>query len=300
MDEESTAVNQAEVVDTSTTESAAVANDESTDLFDAMDDELGLESDNSEEEEAIIDDSEESEESEDTADKTESNQTEEPEAGEKEPTAADRRKEQLNTEIRDMVAERNRIAQELEQARQLASQLQATQQQEESQPQTVEGYLEQVNPDTGEYYTPQEAKLALMDRQLERLQVERQQERHVAEVRQKQSQLLSEAQRVVTDFPQFNPESPQYNEALAKRLDRILEGNLIYDPVTNQPVGSHTPIYEIYKTYSDSIQSGSLTGAEQQRKATAKMLKNADVVGGSGDFKADRKSAFEEGFESEF
>lgn len=296
MDEESTAVNQAEVVDTSTTESAAVANNESTDLFDAMDDELGLESDKSEEEEAIIDDS-----GEETEGSDEQSDSEKPEtaAEEKEPTAADRRKEQLNTEIRDMVAERNRIAQELEQARQLASQLQATQQ-EESQPQTVEDYLDQVNPDTGEYFTPQEAKLALMDRQLERLQVERQQERHVAEVRQKQSQLLSEAQRVVTDFPQFNPESPQYNEALAKRLDRILEGNLIFDPVTNQPVGSHTPIYEIYKTYSDSIQSGSLTGAEQQRKATAKMLKNADVVGGSGDFKADKKSAFEEGFESEF
>lgn len=275
MDEESTAVNTTEVVDTSPTESAAVETTEST--GDELDDFI-RETMTDEEPEEKEEEEDTHTEPDDTAEVTE--EGEDTAKEQSEPTAADRRKDQLNTEIRDMVAQKNQLAKELEQYQQLAANLQQ-QQAQERLPQNVEEYLNEINPDTGEYFTPQEAQLNLMAQKLQQMETERQQERHIAEVRTHQAEFTNEIDKVLRDFPEFDAESDKFNPELSERMDAILQANLIIDPVTRQPIGSHTPLYQLYKTISDSTQLGSRLGAQQQQRANSKMLQSVDVAGGS-------------------
>lgn len=286
MDEQSTAVSTEGAVDTSATESATVEISKSTgdDFADFMRDELTEQSEDDTSTETT-DDHEVEEETE-----ANSQDDEQVERQAQKQSGADRRKDQLSTEIRDMVAQKNQLAQELERYQQLAASLKQQKQVQEQSPQTIDDYLNTVNPDTGEYFTPQEAQLNLMAQQLQRLETERQQERHFNEIRTQQTQFANEIDKVLRDFPEFDSESDKFNPELSQRMDAILQGSLIIDPVTQQPIGSHTPIYQLYKTISDSTQLGSRIGAAEQQKATSKMLQSVDVSGGANNSKLNEES----------
>lgn len=178
-------------------------------------------------------------------------------------TKADKRKEQLNSEIRDLVAERNRIRDEVEQANQEAYRVP-----------TVEEAVEQINPETGDYYTRLEAEVAVMKQQ-------QQLQRYNEQVAESRLTLRSEADRALREFPVFDENSPEYDEVLARQADELLTPNLIFDQNTNQLIGSRLSPYKVYKTLHDTRAQASSRSQAKAQKATEKMLASADPSSGA-------------------
>lgn len=205
----------------------------------------------------------------DTEDSTEVTPAEskEPEQGETEAevpqSAADERKQQLNTEIRDLVSQRNTLRAEVEKANA-----------EVYQPATEDELVGQVNPDTGQEYSRVEAKLAAFE-QAQELKA------YNDQVADNQLTLATEAQKVVQDFPMFNPDSDQYKPELAAKADALLGKNLILDQNTGQPIGSNVSPYELYQTIAMAAQASAVEGQIQGQKATEKMLASVDSASGA-------------------
>ena len=78
---------------------------------------------------------------------------------------AETRKQQLNNEIRDKVAERNALRKEIAELNRQKYQMKS-----QSDIPTVEALMDQINPETNDYYTRTEAKLYRIEaeRELER------------------------------------------------------------------------------------------------------------------------------------
>jgi len=177
---------------------------------------------------------------------------EEPKVEDKPQSRADERKDQVNTEIRDLVSQRNALRQEVEK---LNSQV--------YQPQTVDQLV-------SEGMSEAEARIAAMEQKIELTDYNN----RVAEA---QLVINSESQRVLQDFPIFDPESPTYSEKLAASTAEILRSNLIIDPNTNQVIGSNVSPYQLYKTIAEATQVNAVDNQIQGQKATEKMLASVDA-----------------------
>lgn len=258
MDEESNAVNAPVVADTTPTESAPVENQSSevADEFDGLGD---IDLTNPVEADKETDSKDQATEDKDPQEEVEAEETD----TESQPQGkAEERKQQLNTEIRDLVSQRNAIRAEVERANAAAY-----------QPATGDELLEQINPETGEYYNSLEAKLASMEQRQEI-------DRYNTQVAEAQLTLSSEASRALNDFPMFDSESKEYNPEVAAQVDQLLGQNLVFDPNTNQVIGSRVSPYQLYKTVSDASRAAAVSGQMNAQKATEKMLANVDVPGG--------------------
>lgn len=204
-----------------------------------------------------------------------------PEETQEEPKSkGEQRKEQLNTEIRDLVAHRNKLRQEVESINNQAYQLP-----------TPEQLMEQVNPETGEYYNRMEA-------QLQAMQQERAIEKYNTQVAEAQLQLDTEAERALRDFPELFKEDSPYKDAVVNAT-QMLQKSLHIDPRTNQIIGSAISPYELYKTLNDSIQSAASVGQVQAQKAQSEMLANADTTV-TQENKVPKKDTFLSGFDAEW
>lgn len=159
---------------------------------------------------------------------------------------AEERKDQLNTEIRDLVAKRNAIKQEVER-------LNA----ETYNPQTAEELINQGMDENS-------ARIAAME-QREEL---RQYNDRVAEA---QLTIGNESERVLRDFPMFDPESSQYVPQVATQAARLLQQNLIIDQNTQQVIGSHVSPYELYKTIYDANQASAVDNQIKGQRAAEQM-----------------------------
>lgn len=175
---------------------------------------------------------------------------------------ADERKQQLNTEIRDLVSQRNMLREQVEQLNSQAY-----------RPATEQELLDQVNPETGEYYNRVEAKIAAMEQRQEL-------ERYNSQVAEAQLTLGTEAQRALRDFPIFDPLSSEYKPEVAAQVDQLLGANLVFDQNTGQVIGSHTSPYQLYQTVANSMQASAVAGQLEGQRATEKMLASADNAGG--------------------
>jgi hypothetical protein len=171
---------------------------------------------------------------------------------EKPQTKADERKTQLNTEIRDLVAQRNALKQEVEK-------INAEVYQPATEQELVEGGM-----------TATDAKVEALRQQIE----VRDYNERVAEA---QLTLHSEANRVLNDFAWANPDSSEYNEELAMEASELLKANLIYDPNTGQEIGSNVSPYQLYKTLNKAAGISQAQGQLKGQQATEKMLANADA-----------------------
>lgn len=188
--------------------------------------------------------------------------TEEAEVTEEEqdkPTKAEARKEQLNTEIRDLVALRNQIRQEVE-----------AKHAEVYKPATVDELTEQVNPETGDYYNRLEAKLEAIEQQ-------RQVETYNNQVAEARLSLTTDASRAVADFPIFDETSPNYIPTLAAQVDRQLASALVIDPNTNEIIGSRESPYNLYKAAYDAYMIGQQRASANGQKAVTSMMNNVDI-----------------------
>lgn len=166
---------------------------------------------------------------------------------------AEDRKQQLNTEIRDLVSQRNALKSEVEQ---LNSQV--------YQPATEQELQEQG-------MSQLEAKVEAMRQQQEL-------ERYTSQVADAQLTIESESQRVLSDFPIFNPDSDQYKADIAAQASQLLQANLVYDQNTGQVIGSNVSPYQLYQTLAQTYQASQAEGQIQGQKATEKMLASADIV----------------------
>jgi hypothetical protein len=249
-------------------------NDDAT-LGDDWDDEPEQETDSEDAEETEEPESED-ENSEDTEETEEQPEAEKPAEEVKPQTKGEKRKEQLNTEIRDLVSERNRIKAEVEQLNGSVYQVP-----------TVDQLVEQVNPATGDYFSRMEAEIATMKQQ----SALRDYNDKVAESR---LSLVSDTQRALRDFPQYDETSKDYDEEAASQVQALIEPNLIrdpnvpeIDPNTRQPtgrgvvIGSRVSPYTIIKTLADNSNRASARSQVKAQKATEKMLSTADPGTGS-------------------
>lgn len=156
-----------------------------------------------------------------------------------------------NAEIRDLVAARNALKARVEKTN-----------------------AEVYEPATEEDLTAQgmnslEAKVEAMRQQNEM----REYNERVVEA---QLTINTEAERVIRDFPIFNPESDVFDKELADEAAALLEANLIRDPNTNEIIGSNVSPYQLYKTLDRASGISATKGQIKAQQATEKMLANAD------------------------
>lgn len=186
---------------------------------------------------------------------------------EKPTKGAEERKTQLNTEIRDLVAQRNAIKAE-------------------------------VTKLTGEVYQPatendlMEDGLSATDAKVEAMRQQLAVRDYNEQVAEQQLTLSTESLRVLNDFPIFNPDSDQYDQELAEEAAGLMESNLIrdpnvpeIDPNTGQPtgrgliIGSNVSPYSFYKTLARASGISATKGQLKGQQAQQEMLANADSPG---------------------
>lgn len=191
-------------------------------------------------------------ESETEDDSEEKSEDEVEETEDKPQSKAEERKTQLNTEIRDLVSQRNALKAEVEKANS-----------EVYQPATEDELVDQG-------YTATDAKVEALRQSIEMKE-------YNDKVADAQLTISNDAQRVLTDFPTFNPESEGYDKELALEAAELAEANLIKDPNTGQIIGSNVPLYKIYKTLARASGISEAKGQIKGQQDTEKMLANADA-----------------------
>jgi hypothetical protein len=187
----------------------------------------------------------------DVADDTDEPVPDETKAEAEVPQKAEQRKEQLNTEIRDLVAQKNALKAEVEKKNA-----------EVYQVASVDELTEQGLSDS--------------DAKVEALRQQYEMDKYNSQVADAQLTLSSEAERVLNDFPVFNPESKGYDKELAEEAATLLEANLDIDQNTGQIIGSRVSPYQLYKTLARASTLSTTKGQLKGQQATEKMLANAD------------------------
>jgi len=196
-------------------------------------------------------------ESEESADDSEEPPEDKEESEEKPQGRADKRKEQVSSEIRGLVAQRNALKQEVEK---LNSEVYKPQSAEELE---------------AEGYSATDAKVAALEQKLELSEFNN----RVVEVNMA---LGEESQRVLSEFPEFNPYTsdgsinPDYDKDIAEEAAALLEANLIRDPNTKAIIGYHATPYQIYKPIAMANRKSKVEGQIKGQKATEKMLSSVD------------------------
>lgn len=171
---------------------------------------------------------------------------------------AEERKQQLNTEIRDLVTQRRDLQAEVER---LNSQVYA--------PQSIDDLTQEINPDTGEYYSRLEARV-----------IAGEQARDLAaynnQVAEAQLVIGTQSQRVLQDFPMFNPDSPDYKPEVANNAASIVAKAIQTDPNTGQVMGSNIDIYNFYQTIASANQASAVENQLKGRRASAQESASAE------------------------
>lgn len=170
-------------------------------------------------------------------------------------SAADERKQQLNTEIRDLVTQRNSLRQE----------------------------VERINGQVYGARTPEqimeEDGLDDVRAEMKSMREERELQAYNERVSEAQLVIGTESQRVIQDFPMFNPDSPEYKPAVAEQAAQLLRQSLEIDPNTNQVVGSTVSPYQLYQTIASANQVSAVENQIAGQKATEQMLASAEPQG---------------------
>lgn len=169
---------------------------------------------------------------------------------------AEERKTQLNTEIRDLVSQRNAIRTE----------------------------VEKLNADTYQVATEDELVAQGMDpltAKVEALDQRSQLSDYNNKVADAQLTLESESQRVLREFPMFDENSTEFNKDLTAQASSLLQESLEFDPNTGQVTGSKVSPYQLYKTLATAAQASKTDGQIEGQKAAEKQLANSDTLPGA-------------------
>lgn len=164
---------------------------------------------------------------------------------------ADERKAQLNSEIRDLVSQRNALKEQVAKA-------------------NAEVYQVATEDEL------MEDGLSVTDAKVEALRQQIEMKDYNEKVADAQLTLSTESERVLKDFPIFDPDSELYEKELAESASELLESNLITDPNSGQIIGSNVSPYKLYKTLATAQGISTVKGQLKGQKDTEKMLANAD------------------------
>lgn len=186
---------------------------------------------------------------------------------------AEKRKEQLNSEIRELVAQRNAIREET--SRLIKEKYGA---QTNGQVKTEDELVNDINPETGDYYTRAEARAEITKNRLDQLEQERQREEYASQIAESRFTMEQEATQAVKDFPMFNSQSDQYNKELATEAAEILSGAIEKDPQTGMEIGCKIPIYKFYLMLAKAAESAKKQGEIAGREAAQKMMGSVDTI----------------------
>jgi vacuolar-type H+-ATPase subunit I/STV1 len=273
MSQDETAVKDEVVADATAAESAPVENLESEVAEEDVDTSGYDDPDGTPERLKTDDEAEEADETDEPAEAEETEAQEQPQDGEKplSPKAENR--------FQQLANERNQLKAELEALR--AREAQFAQEQ---------NLINEVNPETGEYYTPQEIERIAWQQSREQQAQQVAQERYNLEVQQNQQTIDSELARAYQEFPELDPSSNsplalQATERVVKALVRSEDGTV---------VGAYDSPYEILKTIAEATKANAAQYEAKAQKATEKMLANVDP--GSAATQAKAKSADDELF----
>ena len=188
---------------------------------------------------------------------------------------AETRKQQLNNEIRDKVAERNALRREIAELNKQKYQMKNV-----SDLPTVDALMEQINPETGDYYTRTEAKLARIEAERELERETKKLDEYTESIVDNRLRLRDEADRVLKDFPMFDESSSSYDKDLAEKAEQVAEKLLIKDK-SGEVIGSNGSIYDVYALVAAAVESAGKSGEIAGKKAAEKMMVSADVIGAS-------------------
>jgi hypothetical protein len=166
---------------------------------------------------------------------------------------ADERKAQLNTEIRDLVSQRNSLRDQVAKANAEVYQV-AT---------------EDELVDQG---------MSALEAKVEAMRQETEVSKYNERVAEEQLRIGHESDRVLRDFPMFNPESSEYDQELGEEAATLLRANLILDPNTQQVIGSNVSPYQLYKTLARASGISAAKGQIQGQQDTQAMLASADTA----------------------
>lgn len=166
---------------------------------------------------------------------------------------AEPRKEELNTEIRDLVARRNALRESV-----------ARTNSEAYQPATEKELVDEG--------------MSATDAKVEALRQTIEVKDYNDKVADAQLTIESEANRVMEDFAWANPNSEQFNKELSTEAAQLLQANLIIDTNTSQVIGSNISPYQLYKTLNSAAGISAVQGKIEGQKATETMLANTDTA----------------------
>lgn len=192
----------------------------------------------------------------------EAEEPEEPEAETEEvtepPKGAEARKEQIQSEIRELISKRNDLRRDVE-----------AENAKYYQPQTPEELVEQG-------YDPAMARVEALEQRTQMAEYNA----HVADLN---ANLNQQALEVLRDYPIFNPDAPEYDKALADRAEAVYRqaAQLQVDPRTGLTVAANALPYDIYKAFAETAQMGTQQGAVKGQEAAEKNLAAADTVSSS-------------------
>ena len=214
-------------------------------------------------------------EADDSGDTTEESTDEETEEKPKAKNSAENRKQQLNQEIRELVATRDKTRREVEN---LNSQY--------YKPASVEELVNNGMDENEARFERMNQELALRD--------------YTAQVTETTNTVNTEVLQVFSDFPQFDPESSEYDKELAAETAQTYKeiAGIREDPNTGHIVDVKVLPYNFYK-YVASIQKKSQTRGEvSARKNVEKQFATAENPVQTAKSHAPKKDQFEEGFDS--
>jgi hypothetical protein len=140
--------------------------------------------------------------------------------------------------------------------------------------------MEQINPETGDYYTRTEAKLARIEAERELERETKKLDEYTENIVDNRLRLRDEADRVLKDFPMFDETSSSYDKDLATKAEQVAEKLLIKDK-SGEVIGSNGSIYDVYALVAAAVESAGKSGEIAGRKAAEKMMVSADVLGAS-------------------
>lgn len=170
--------------------------------------------------------------------------------------------------------------------------------------------LNEINPETGDYYTPAEAERIARAEALQKQQQSLAQERTQLEVQQNVAQIATEAEQAaaVPMFREFNEDgtkNPDYVPQLAADYDSLLADNLLFQAQDGnvytaatllangvdlqtqaQLVGSYNSPLKLATIVANAYKASAVPNQLKGQKATEKMLSAADNVSSAKPSKA--------------
>lgn len=170
------------------------------------------------------------------------------------------RQEQLNTEIRDLVRQRDTLRDEVTKANATAYRTQ-----------TAEELVEE------EGLTPEQAEVEAMKQAVQLKDYNT----HVADLN---ANVNVESLQVMHDYPVFDPRSPQYDKEFSDMVGALYEevGGVKINEKTKLIENANVLPYNLYKAFAVARESGAKNGQVEGTKSVEKMLASAEetpVVG---------------------